>query len=202
MRTWITRFICRSVIVALAIALVGCAPRARARVQVGAPQGVEAPSDDATELKARGDASMDAGEWADAIDAYRASYDLTRDPALLYNIGHAYARLGEYPEALAYLEQFAAVAPADLRARAPRVDGLIAMVRAHLATLSVTCNVSGARILVRGKWRGTTPLVRDLTAAPGDATIEVVADGYAPFKRELRLVEGRSTSLHAALVKR
>jgi tetratricopeptide (TPR) repeat protein len=142
---------------------------------------------------------MDGGAFAEAIAGYRSSYELTRDPALLYNIGSAYERLGDYPRALAYLEQFALVAPIALRSRVPALDEIIASVRSHLARVAVGCNVPGARILVRGAWKGTTPLEVSIAALPGLARVEVVADGYQPFARDVVLSAGKETRLDAVL---
>jgi hypothetical protein len=154
----------------------------------------------ATELKARADAAMDGGAYADAITSYRASYELSRNPALLYNIGNAYERLGDYPRALAYLEQFALVAPIGLRARVPALPELIASVRGRLARVAVGCNVPGARVLVRGSWQGTTPLTASISTMPGPARVEVVADGYQPFARDVVLSAGKETRFDAVLV--
>lgn len=154
----------------------------------------------AADLRARADAAMDGGSFADAVVSYRASYEMSRNPALLYNIASAYERLGDYPRALSYLEQFSHVAPADLKARVPRLDDLIASVRAKLARVVVRCNVPGARVLVRGTWLGSTPTSAALVTMPGPARVEVVADGYRPFVREVSLAPGRETRVNATLV--
>jgi hypothetical protein len=156
----------------------------------------------AADLKARADAAMDGGAYAEAITSYRASYDLSRNPALLYNIGSAYERLGDYPRALAYLEQFSVVASTALTARVPALGELIASVRGRLARVVVGCNIPGARILVRGAWEGTTPLAASIPTLPGLARVEVVAEGYQPFVRDVVLTAGRETRLEASLVDR
>ncbi len=143
---------------------------------------------------------MDGGSYADAITSYRASYELSRNPALLYNIGSAYERLGDYPRALAYLEQFSLVAPEELRSRVPALSEILASVRGRLARVLVGCNVPGARVIVRGSWKGTTPLEGSIVTMPGPAHVEVVADGYQPFARDLLLPAGRETRLDATLL--
>lgn len=154
----------------------------------------------AEQLKASADAAMDAGAFAAAIASYRASYERNPNPALLYNIGSAYERLGDYPSALSTLERFALVAPPDLRARVPELDELIESIRARLARLVVRCSVPDARVFVRGGWQGRTPLAADLLVMPGTARVEVAADGYQPFAREFSLVAGRETRVDAFLV--
>jgi hypothetical protein len=143
---------------------------------------------------------MDEGAFAAAILSYRSSYELSHSPALLYNIGSAYERLGDYPRALTYLERFAVVAPPELKARVPRLDELVDSVRARLARIVVQCSIQGARIFLRGEWQGTTPLPGDIMAPPGDAHFEVVADGYHPYVQELALLAGKEARIDAVLV--
>jgi tetratricopeptide (TPR) repeat protein len=165
-----------------------------------APSLAAAGGPSATELKARADAAMDGGAFATAIEGYRASFELSHSPALLYNIGNAYERLGDYPNALIFLQRFSWVAPPELKARVPQLDELVESVRAKLAVLVVHCSVPGARVLVRGAWRGTTPLAGELTVMPGTARVEIVADGYRPFARELVLPAGGEARVDAILV--
>jgi tetratricopeptide (TPR) repeat protein len=143
---------------------------------------------------------MDDGAYAEAIAGYHASYEISRNPALLYNIGSAYERLGDFPRALAYLEQFSAVASAGLKARVPALGDLIASLRSRLARVTVGCNVAGARVLVRGSWRATTPRALDISVLPGLARVDVVADGYQRFSREVLLEPGKETRLDAVLL--
>jgi hypothetical protein len=153
----------------------------------------------AAELKSRADDAMERGAFAAAILAYRSSYDLSPGPALLYNIGNAYEHLGDYPHALSYLERFASVAPPATKARVPHLDELIESLRGRLARLSVRCRVAGARVLVRGGLEGTTPLAGAIVTMPGGAHVEVIADGYHPYVRDVVLLPGREALVDAAL---
>jgi hypothetical protein len=165
------------------------------------PEQVDAgPLYAATEQKQRADAAMDSGNFAFAIRQYRASYEVSRDPALLFNIGSAYQRLGDYPVALSYLQQFALTAPPSLRNRVPALPNLIASLRERLARVRVHCNVGGARIEVRGEWKGTTPMATEIEALPGRALIAVFASGYRPFARDVELMAGRSDDIDVQLI--
>ena len=86
-------------------------------------------------LKARGDAAMDAGRYEDGLLAYRRAYRKAPSPVLLYNMGRAEERLGRYGEAFEHLTSFAMSANAELRAKVPRLEALIADVRAQLPPL-------------------------------------------------------------------
>ncbi len=170
-------------------------------VASGAFAGDPSPDDAARahDLKTQGDAAMDALHYDEALKDYAASYALSHDPAILYNVGQVRRARGDYPEALDSLEAFAREAPPALKARVPRLDELIAEVRAKVATLAITTNVSGARVLVRERVVGTTPLAKPLRLAAGKASVEIDADGYLPYRRQLDLAGGGTTVIDAKL---
>jgi hypothetical protein len=100
--------------------------------------------------------------------------------------------LGRYPEALEEMERFQAEASPDLKSRVPKLAELIAELRAKITTLSLSSNVGGARVVVYDRVVGTTPLGKPLKLRAGRTTVEVTADGYAPFTRTVELVGGSS----------
>jgi hypothetical protein len=143
---------------------------------------------------------MESLRYADALTAYAQAYALTHDPALLYNQGRAEQALGQFPAALASFERFALDAPPDLRARVPLLDELVADVRKHVAHLAIRCDTQGARVLVRDRVVGTTPLAGPLDLNAGYAAIEVDAEGYQPFRRDVDLEGATQTVVDVALV--
>jgi PEGA domain len=156
----------------------------------------------AAELKKQGDLAMDALRYDDALAAYRAAYDKSHDPALLYNEARASQALGDYATAVDLLEQFEAAAPPALRARVPDLAGLEREVRGKVTTIALTCNVSGAEVVLRDKVVGTTPLAGPLRTSAGPATLTVRAEGYEPERRDLTLPGGQSVTIDIALVKK
>ena len=152
--------------------------------------------------KAEGDQAMEALRYADALAAYRDAYALTKDPALLYNMGRALQALNRFPEALEKLEAFQAAASPELLGRVPRLPALIAEIRARVSTVTITTNVDGARILVRGTVAGKAPLERPLKLTSGRAEIDVEADGYFPARHVIDLPGGDTTSLDVPLYSR
>jgi hypothetical protein len=165
--------------------------------RASAADGPDAAS--AAELKQRGVAAMDALRYDEAIDDFTRAYALLHDPALLYNRGRARQARGEFPEALSDIEQFGREASPELRARVPKLDALLAELRSHVARLAVTSSVEGARVVVRGKDVGTTPLPAPLSLPAGPARVEVRAEGYFDWHRELTLTAGVPTTLDAVL---
>jgi len=148
---------------------------------------------------------MAAFKPGEALDAYKQAYDLSHDPALLYNMGRALEALEDYPAALDRYEDFSRQASPELRARVPKLDEAIASLRARVAKLAVECNVPGARVLVRDHTVGEIsapgqPLVVSLAAGP--ATVEVEADGYTSFVRSIVLPGGGAIAVQAQLIPR
>jgi hypothetical protein len=156
--------------------------------------------DRAAQLKAQGDAAMETLHYADALGAYAQAYALSHDPALLYNQGRAQQALGNFPDALTNLERFASEASPDLKARVPKLDDLIADVSRHVAKLAIKCDIRGARILVRDRVVGTTPLAEPLVLDSGFAALEVDAEGYEPYRRQIDLTGGAQTVIEVPLV--
>ncbi|HLM72422.1 MAG TPA: PEGA domain-containing protein [Polyangiaceae bacterium] len=187
----------------LSAALLAIASAASLGVTLAAPAPALAQSasdkQQAAELKKKGDAAMVSLRYEEAIDAYKKAYDITGDPALLYNRGRALQGLGQYPEALAQLESFKQQASPALKARVPALESLITEVRAKIATVLVLSNAKGARILVRSKVVGTTPLGGHIQLNAGPALVEVEAEGYLPFKKTVDLPGGGEIEIEAKL---
>ncbi len=83
-----------------------------------------APSDDkvtrAEELYDNGKRLFLEGSYEAAILAFQESYELSKLPDLLYNIGNTYERLGDFANARRYLDQYRAFAPESERDRLSR----------------------------------------------------------------------------------
>ncbi len=69
----------------------------------------------AKELLSNGARLYNEGSYEAAILAFKEGFDLSKEPAFLYNIGNCYERLGNFAEARAYLDQYRAFAPESER---------------------------------------------------------------------------------------
>jgi len=183
--------------------LLGCTisllvPLAPARVEAQS-QATPANRERAAALKKQGDEAMQSLSYADALASYNQSYALVPDPALLYNIGRAHEALDDLPAALDSLEKFDATAPAELKARVPKLSALIVELRGRVSSVTITANVAGARVLVRGRDLGTTPLPSAVRLRSGSATVEVTKEGHVPWKREVSLPGGGALTVDVTL---
>jgi tetratricopeptide (TPR) repeat protein len=162
-------------------------------------KATKAEKTEAARLKKEADGLMDQDRYVDALSLYARAYDLTSDPVLLYNQGRALEAMGDYAEALDKLERFDHDASPALRAKVPGLRDLIADLRGRIATLVVTTNAPSARLLVRDKAAGTIDKETRIRTRAGPATIEVVAEGYVTFKKDVDLAPGSVVKLDAQL---
>jgi tetratricopeptide (TPR) repeat protein len=96
-----------AVAIVLTLALGLAAPPASAQPQ---PQQQPPPGEDerARELFLEGEAHYAAGRYEEAAERYLQAYELSQRPELLFNLGNAYERLGDYAKAAQYLSQYVA----------------------------------------------------------------------------------------------
>lgn len=197
-RFWSFAFVLLSVFVFSFAGVVGttslawAAPDASGKVS-------KADKQEAARLKKEADVLMDQDRYVDALALYARAYELTTDAALLYNQGRALEAMGEYPEALDKLERFDRDASPALRAKVPGLHDLIVDLRGRIATLVVTTNAAGARLLIREKAAGTIQKEIRVRTRSGTAMIEVAAEGYVTFKKEVDLTPGAVVKIDAQL---
>lgn len=167
---------------------------------LAAPAAAGDPSDDPAAEKQRGDAAMDGLRFDEAIEAYTHAYALGHDPAILYNRGRVYQARSDWAKALDDLEAFDRDAGPALKAKVPKLGELLATVKAHVATISVQCDVAGAHVLVQAVDVGVTPLAATRVNA-GEADIRVEAPDFTPFATHKKLEAGSLTTLDVHLVR-
>lgn len=154
---------------------------------------------EAAKMKKEADALMGQDRYVDALALYQKAYETSADPALLYNQGRALEAMGEYPDAIDKLEKFDKDASPALHAKVPALRELINDLKSRIATLVVTTNAAGARLLVRDKAQGTIDGEVKIRTRSGPATIEVSAEGYNTFKRDVTLEKGATLKVDAQL---
>lgn len=183
---------------ALGILLLSFAVSRDAFAQSAAPS-----SDTPDEAKRKGDEAMVALRYQDALGHYQSAYEATKNPALLYNMGRAYEGLGEFPKALDALEEFNDKAPAELKARVPKLDELLRDVRNRVATLVVSCSVENAEIRLGEKVVGRTRIGQTVVRVnAGKARLVVSREGYFPFEKDLTLPGAKVETVDVALASR
>lgn len=151
------------------------------------------------QLKTRGAEAFQGLDYGRALEAYTEAYALSKETSLLYNRAMALRALGDYVASLALFEEFSIKATPELRAKVPKLDDLLTDVRHHVGQMRIACNVAGAAILVNGRNAGTAPLAKELPVTTGLATVEIVAAGYASWRRSVQVQSGMLASVEAKL---
>ena len=140
--------------------------------------------------------------YADGLVAYQKALDLTPEGAgLYYSIARAHQFLGEYPEALDALEAFEKKATPEMRAKVGKLDALYTEIKPRVGVLNLACDTPGARVLVRNKVIGTTPLPATRIVA-GVAIVQVELDGFFTEARPITLPGGGELALKMELHKK
>ena len=108
------------------LAVWGWAPGAAAQPANGKSGPATSLTDDerARELYLRGDRLYSEGEYKGAIRAFEKAYELSKRPALLFNLANAYERLGRYEAALKALQDFLPTAGGRKKAVCKRIASL------------------------------------------------------------------------------
>ncbi len=159
------------------------------------------PVEEASAWKDKGDAAFDERRFSDAFESYQVAQKTHRDARLHYNIAQSLSALERYPEALEAYQAFLAEAPPGTlnEAQQATLFRLVEELKGKLTRLDLTCDVVGARVLVRGKAVGTTPLAGAVVLNAGEAKLEVLAEGYKPYSTTMVLSGGATVPLRTRL---
>jgi len=135
-------------------------------------------AEDPAALKAEGDKLMESYKYSDALGRYEHAYELSHDPALLYNAGRALELMGRFPEAFDKLKAFESTASPDLRARVPNLAKLLSDVEQKTCLLTVDVKQKGANVRLGQTVLGPSPIKSRRVNAGSGASILVELDGY------------------------
>lgn len=125
-----------------------------------------------------------------ALEAALAELDeanrLESEILIEWNLARVEQELGRPVRALEHVERFLAGVPAD-HPRHAEAEALAAALRPRVALLWVESQVAGARVLIEGEVRATTPMAAAIRVAAGEVMVEVSAPGYQTASRRVRL---------------
>ncbi len=169
----------------------------------GASSATTSVPSDADAEKRQGDDAMIALRYEEALTHYRRAYEVTKNTALLYNMGRAYEGLADFPKALDALEEFSDKAAPDLKARVPKLAELITDVRNRVATLILSSAVPDAEIRLGDRVLGKTkPGQTVFRVNAGPQKLSVSHPDYFPFERPLTLAAGKIETVDVVLASR
>ena len=175
-------------------------------VSVSAPAAAQRREADLEEARARfvaGQAAVESGRWADAVDDFRRAYELSEVPAALYNVGFALRALGRHREARDVFDRLLTRHPdmdATLREEAQRYRREAA---ARVVALELIGLEPGVPHAIRFDGRpvadqGQRPV--SIEGDPGTHALTVRRDGYEAFVWEGALRDGERREIAVELL--
>jgi hypothetical protein len=182
----------------MAVLLVATHGAARAADPPDAGVAEEAPLAEAKHHFQQAVALYNDGNFSAALAEFEATYAAHPTAGVLYNIGLTQKALFRYDDAIHSLLHYLAAAGQLPPERKHEVEQLIAEMRALMADVDLVGLPPGTTVMIDGRTLGTTPLPTQSVAA-GNHTVEAMADGYVPLKKDITVVAGSPLKLKLAL---
>lgn len=133
--------------------------------------------------------------WKGARSEFLRSYEISKNPRVLFNVAVCEKNLGRYPQAVANfqreLDESKGSLPAD---EEQTVKGAIASLRNFVGTLELDVNEPGATVYVKydeaEEEVGKTPLTQSISLPTGTPTIIVRKAGFEPINIQVNISGG------------
>jgi hypothetical protein len=157
------------------------------------------PRDDARTLFRRGAEAYADERYAEALEAFEASYRAREVPVVLFNLAQTLRALDRPAEAIeAYRRYLQTDAELDEERRAA-VDVVIAELAPRVSFVRLEVFPDGAEVRVDGRSLGRAPFEERVAIDPGERRFEASAEGHAEAARTVILAVGERTTLRLAL---
>jgi hypothetical protein len=165
------------------------------------PSHAEPPAaaSEAREHFAHGLRLVDQGQIAAAAAAFELAYRTHPHPAVLYNLGRAYAAMGRRVAAVDALERYLTASGALEDARKAHVEGLLRDSQARIGSIEFAVTPINARIIVDGERTVEGASATRLQLDAGDHALFVEAPGHVPVVRQLKVEGGMHAKLNITL---
>jgi len=160
----------------------------------------DGPSPEAREAHTRAVKQFDAGDYAAALSSFQKAYDLSPTFHILYNIGRASRRTGDYIRSLDALERYLKDAGDELKEeRRADVQKKLEELQALIGSIEITVNVEGARVSVDDAVVGESPLSSPIRVNAGPHRVKATIEGAAPVVREVDVTSGHPIAVELEL---
>ncbi|MBX3248897.1 MAG: PEGA domain-containing protein [Myxococcales bacterium] len=154
-----------------------------------------------------------ARRFREAIQSFRLAAQAVPSADLWFNIARAYEELSDptaLPLAVEHYRRYLRdrVDPPDRDAVERRIASLEERIEGHrramlerptTGTLRIGASHDGAEVRVGDQPVGETPVAAPLTLAPGQHPVALEREGYVPFRAEVRVDAGATTTSYARL---
>ncbi len=146
-----------------------------------------------------GEIDYQQGKFSDAAKEFEEAYRLTARPELLYNMGKSYDGAGDLRGALIVYRRFLS-AMQDSPDR-PFVERRVDELQLLISHVEISSSVPGSVVVFDEQRLGTTPLdPPELEVNPGAHHVEISAEGFATYRRNLKLQRAQTEKIDAQMV--
>lgn len=180
----------------LALSIVSAAPIALAQTPPS-PSAVA----EARERFQRGLDLSDEGNFTAAMTEFRRAYEITRNPAVLFNISATHEASGHFVEALEAMEQYRRDAPADaVSSHRTELDAAVARLRNRIGTLIVRVEAPGLEVRIDGLPRPSEAFRTGAPISAGRHRVVLIAPNFQSGEHEVDVAGGTTVELNTPLV--
>lgn len=130
----------------------------------------------------QGVAHYQDGNYEAALVEFNASYKITKNYKLLYNIGITYQALYKYVEAEAAFKELLVTGAGELPSdQVAEVNDFLLELKSAIGTINIILNVDDATLMIDGKVFGKLPAKKPIRINVGSYNVKVIKSGFVPF---------------------
>ena len=160
---------------------------------------MHAQDDAARELFRRGAEAYGAERYAEALEAFEASYRHREVPVVLFNLAQTLRALDRPAEAIEAYRRYLRTDETLDDERRTAVESVIAELAPSVALVRLEATPEGTALSVDGRALGVAPFAEPVAVDPGARRFEATAEGHVDATRTLQLEAGRPARLRFAL---
>ncbi len=187
----------------LARTSLGFAVLLAASTALAQPQPTPSPAAvaEARERFTRGVSLSQEGNHNAAMVEFLRAYELTRNPAVLFNISATHELTGHYVEALDAMLDYERLAPRETVAqRRDEINGALARLRGRVGTVVIRFEAAGLDVRVDNLQRAASEARTGLRVPAGRHRIALAAPHYTAREEEIDVAGGSTVVLSEPLV--
>lgn len=137
----------------------------------------------------------DAGDFRSAQVQYERTFQLSKNPRVLFNVGVCWKNLTHYALALRAWERELGFRDQLSAQEVAKVEGAIAAVRPFVSTLEVDATEPGATLTIDEIEVGKTPFVEPVPIDVGSRRVRLTKPDFVPIERNVEVVQGMPLTL-------
>ena len=137
----------------------------------------------------------DAGDYRSALVHFEKSYELSKNPRVLFNVGVCWKELTQYALAIRVWERGLGFRSRLSSEDVQKLEFAIAAARPFVSSMKVESDQVGAVLSIDGNEIGKTPFIEPIPIDVGRRKLVLQKDGFVPSEKSVDVVQGTPTSV-------